>query len=185
MRNVSSRKKMVVSLLHHPRGNVWGTCVLKVRDRVMACLVKMVCLPSQLLRWNACLPQLATERYGVAVRHEVEVSDVEWVEARGGETEVVLTCAPCGDACAADAEEADVVDGAAAFELRAPFVVAADGARRTVADALEADDAARPWWDAAAPWTRPRFAVTKYEDTSVRVYKTVPFKLPDEVRGER
>lgn len=131
-------------------------------------------------RLVSCL--LAESRsLGITVRHEVDVASVRW---EGGEA--VLTCRPCGEE-ACQLEEA--VEGRAAaaappasggeYELRAPFLVASDGVRRTVAAAVEAADRERRW---ALPGRR--FKVTRFEDTSVRVYKTVPFRPPEDWRGD-
>ena len=84
-----------------------------------------------------------------------------------GET-AVLSVSPCGEECAAEDAAASVSPSgpsaarASAEELAAPFVVASDGARRTVAVAMEAEDAARQW---TPPWDK--FHIVKYEDTSV------------------
>ena len=109
---------------------------------------------------------------GITIKHEIDVSGISW----DGD-EAILQCSPCGDECAADEEGGKEFPGA--FEVRAPFVVASDGVRRTVCAALEAEDAQRKW---ALPGRR--FRVTKYEDTSVRVYKTVPFKPPKDWRKD-
>ena len=107
---------------------------------------------------------------GVTVEHEVDVSAIRWE----GE-EAILQCSPCSDECAADEEGGKEYEGA--FEVRTPFVVASDGVRRTVGAALEAEDASRRW-----VFPGRRFRVTKFEDTSVRVYKTVPFTPPADWR---
>ena len=128
-------------------------------------------------RLVACLLAEATS-LGVVVKHEVDVTGVRWE----GET-AVLSLSPCGEECAAEEAEAAGADAGAGAarteEVAAPFVVASDGARRTVAVAMEAEDAARRW---APPWDK--FRIVKYEDTSVRVYKTVPFKPPADWRGD-
>lgn len=121
-------------------------------------------------RLVACLLALARE-HGVKVNYEMDVTDIRWV----GES-AVLSCSPCGEACAV--EEADA-DASRAVEVATPFVIASDGVRRTVAEAIEAEDAADAW---RLPWRK--FRVTKYEDTSVRVYKTVPFRPPASWRGD-
>ena len=128
-------------------------------------------------RLVACL--LAEARsHGVVVRHETDVTGVRWE----GET-AVLSLSPCGEECAAEEPEAEGAgagaEAARTEEVAAPFVVASDGARRTVALAMEAEDAARRW---APPWDR--FRIVKYADTSVRVYKTVPFRPPADWRGD-
>eukprot|EP00908_Phaeocystis_cordata_P022341 Transcript_4762.p1 GENE.Transcript_4762~~Transcript_4762.p1 ORF type:complete len:515 (-),score=176.67 Transcript_4762:94-1638(-) len=69
--------------------------------------------------------------------------------------------------------------GAGEREERVPFLVASDGVRRTVAEAMEAEDEAIPF---VPPWRR--FKVTRFEDTAVRVYKTVPFRPPPSWRGD-
>lgn len=125
-------------------------------------------------RLVSCLLALATE-LGVRVTHGVDVSSVQWE----GDGEVVLTCAPCGEACQIEGAAGGAAAGA--FELRAPFLVASDGARRTVAEAAAAEDAALPWWR-APPGSR--FRIRKYADASVRVYKTVPFRPPADWRGD-
>jgi flavin-dependent dehydrogenase len=123
-------------------------------------------------RLVACLLKLATEELGVQVRHEVDVTDVRW----DGQHTTILQCRDCSGECQAEPTDPKA-DGAAAgaaargasgedsgecFELSAPLVVASDGARRTVAEAIEADDACR--W--AIPGTR--FRIRKFRDTSVR-----------------
>ena len=126
-------------------------------------------------RLVACL--LAEARsLGVVVRHETDVTGVRWE----GET-AVLSLSPCGEECAAEEAEAAGAGAEAARteEVAAPFLVASDGARRTVALGMEAEDAARRW---APPWDR--FRIVKYADTSVRVYKTVPFRPPADWRGD-
>ena len=128
-------------------------------------------------RLVACLLKRATEE-GVTVRHEIDVTGIRW----DGEHSAVLECRDCSEASQADGAEAGAGDGAggaASFELRAPLVVASDGARRTIGAAIEADDAARRF---ALPGSR--FRVRKYTDTSVRVYKTVSFKPPADWRGD-
>ena len=125
------------------------------RDRLVACLLK------------------AAEEAGVSVRHETDVTAIRWEETDEGE-EAVLLCSPCDEACAVDEAGADA---SREFELRAPFVVAADGVRRTVGDAMEAEDAAKRW---VMPGRR--FRIKRYEDTAVRVYKTVPFTPPKDWR---
>ena len=109
---------------------------------------------------------------GVTVRHSVDVSGISW----DGD-EAILQCSPCGEECALDDEGGKEYDGA--FELRTPFVVASDGVRRTVASAMEAEDAAEA---KLLPFSR--FKLKKFEDTAVRVYKTVPLKLPADWRGD-
>jgi len=109
---------------------------------------------------------------GVSVRHEVDITGISW-----DNQEAVLQCSPCAEECAADEIGGREYDGA--YEVRAPFVVASDGVRRTVATAMEAEDKSRRF---ALPGRR--FRVTKFEDTSVRVYKTVPFKPPADWRSD-
>ena len=123
------------------------------RDRLVSCLLAQA------------------EELGVKVNYETDVTDIRWE----GES-AVLSCSPCGEACAV--EEADA-DASRAVEVETPFVIASDGVRRTVAEAIEAEDAADAW---RLPWRK--FRVTKYEDKSVRVYKTVPFRPPADWRGD-
>ena len=153
------------------------------RDRIVACLLRHI-----------------DERFAdaITVRHGIEVDGLAWEEEEEEEEEegeekgetAVLTCAPC--AAAADAQPCAVVDESAdgaPFALRAGLVIGADGARRTVAEAMEADGvraaaearggAVRRWWMRAR-----RFRVTKFADTSVRVYKTVPLAPPSEWRRD-
>lgn len=123
-------------------------------------------------RLVACLLDQAKE-LNVRVRHEIDVSDISWDE----NGDAILQCSPCGEECAADLEGPTTSAADGSFEVRSSFVVASDGVRRTVGAALEAEDAQRRWM---LPWRR--FRITKFEDTSVRVYKTVPFRPPPEWR---
>eukprot|EP00967_Tisochrysis_lutea_P146676 scaffold277338_cov29-Tisochrysis_lutea.AAC.2 len=137
-------------------------------------------------RLVSCLLKVATEDLGISVRHEVDVTNIRW----DGDTSAVLECRDCSLACQTEPIEGDKAslggvvpadpDGSdlgEAFEIKADFVVASDGARRTIAEAIEADDARRRF---AVPGSR--FRVRKFADTSVRVYKTVPFRPPDDWR---
>ena len=124
-------------------------------------------------RLVACLLHLATETYGVRVRHEVDVTDVRW---EGGHA--IVSCSPCGDeSCQLDEGEGSTrdVQPGEKFDLAAPFLIACDGARRTVGEAVEREDAQRKW---VLPGRR--FRIKRFEDTSVRVYKTgaPPSALP-------
>lgn len=120
-------------------------------------------------RLVACLLKLATEELGVQVRHEVDVTGIRW----DGEHSAVLQCRDCSAACQSEPAEPPGADATApnaaeedsgeCFELSASLLVASDGARRTIAEAIEAEDARRRW---AVPGTR--FRIRKYRDTSVR-----------------
>jgi kynurenine 3-monooxygenase len=108
---------------------------------------------------------------GVTVKHEIDITGVSW----DGD-DAVLQCSPCGDECAADEAGGREYDGA--FEVRTSFLVASDGVRRTVGVAMEEEDRQRHM----LPWRR--FRIRRYEDTSVRVYKTVPFRPPADWRRD-
>ncbi|KAJ1444447.1 hypothetical protein M885DRAFT_552926 [Pelagophyceae sp. CCMP2097] len=100
---------------------------------------------------------------GVTVTHDVDVEGVRWEDDAAGN--VVLR----------------VRDAAGERDVVTPFLVGCDGAKRTVGDAMEADAKLRPgggWFG------RRRFKIVKYPDTSVRVYKTVPFRPPPGWRGD-
>ena len=109
---------------------------------------------------------------GVTIKHETDVAGISWAE----NDDAILQCSPCGDECALDVEGGKEYTGS--FEVRSPFVVGSDGVRRTICSAIEAEDEGASGF--RLPWRK--FKVTKYEDTSVRVYKTVPFKPPDDWR---
>ena len=130
--------------------------------------------PSYVIQRDRLVASLLAQarELGVTVRHSVDVSGISW----DGD-EAILQCSPCGEECALDDEGGKEYDGA--FELRTPFVVASDGVRRTVASAMEAEDAAEA---TLLPFSR--FKLKKFEDTAVRVYKTVPLKLPADWRGD-
>ena len=131
--------------------------------------------PSNIIQRDRLVASLLDQArgLGVTVQHEVDVSGISW----DGD-EAILQCSPCGEECATD--EAGGVEYDGSFELRTPFVVASDGVRRTVANALEAEAKLERRW--ALPGRR--FRVTRFEDTSVRVYKTVPFSPPPEWRRD-
>ena len=121
-------------------------------------------------RMVSCLHRHVLQSYAgiIDVRHGVEVQDVRWTAGAGAADErAVLTCVPCvatGDAEACEATEEP-------YELDATLLVGADGSRRTIANAMEAEGT-------------KRFRVNKFEDTNVRVYKTVPLTLPADWRGD-
>lgn len=100
------------------------------RDRLVACLLD------------------EARGLGVTITHETEVTHVQWEE----DGAAVLTLSPCGEACAADEAAAG---GAGEREERVPFLVASDGVRRTVAEAMEAEDEAIPF---VPPWRRFKVA---------------------------
>lgn len=113
----------------------------------------------------------------------MDVTGVRW----DGEHTAILQCRDCSVACqaepvdaaasgtelAAETEPASRIEATApgkpeddtgeCFELSAPLLVASDGARRTIAEAMQAEDASRRW---VMPGSR--FRIRKYADTSVR-----------------
>ena len=134
------------------------------RDRMVSCMYEHV---------KATYPE-------VEFQHGVEVSSIKWVEESEQEL-AVLNCEPCVTSDSSPVGEAEACaaleDGPGAFELRTSLLIGADGTRRTIANAMEADDAGR-----LNPFRR--FRVTRYADTSVRVYKTVALSFPPDWRRD-
>jgi 2-polyprenyl-6-methoxyphenol hydroxylase-like FAD-dependent oxidoreductase len=147
-------------------------------------------------RLVACLLRHAERAYPgvIQVRHGIEVREMVWKGKLSTEYErCVLKCNPCAmpdaDRSSNDPEPPNangenvpeacaLVDEGGAFELDAAFVVGADGSRRTVANALVAQDRQR--W----VWPGRRLRVTRYKDTAVRVYKTIPLVFPPSWRKD-
>ena len=151
-------------------------------------------------RLVSCLLAHAEQKYGdaIEVRHGIEVRDLRWEglpsepnEQMPAERAVIL-CDPCAaregsstptdpiDSLRGEVDEfCTVVDEGGPFELSAALIVGADGARRTVAHAIEEADRAKRW-----VWPGSRFRVRRYVDTAVRVYKTIPLKLPSSWRTD-
>mmetsp|Transcript_7266 Transcript_7266/g.19024 ORF Transcript_7266/g.19024 Transcript_7266/m.19024 type:complete len:587 (-) Transcript_7266:214-1974(-) len=153
-------------------------------------------------RLVACLLQHIERSYAgtIEVRHGIEVESMRWEGAPSAIEETqpmercVLVCDPCAppddptaapdDPVAPDANEVEpescaIVDEGGPFELTAALVIGADGSRRTVAKAIEAEDRALKW-----AWPGRRFRLTSYKDTAVRVYKTIPLKFPKSWRKD-
>lgn len=124
-------------------------------------------------RLVSCLLQHAKEAYGdsITVRHSVDVNALHWETGESGER-AVITCVPCGEEGCGE-EGVSSTAQTTPFQFSAPLLVGADGVSRTVGEAVAAADA-----DRFFPWRR--FRIRRYEDTSVRVYKTVPFELPED-----
>ena len=127
----------------------------------------------------------------ISIRHGVEVTDVVWetTEGEADAEEAVLTVAPCsieGGAEYSGSEEC-AVDDAPPLEMRTPLLIGADGARRTIAHAMEADDTNHRTLLKRFGFGRldsTRFRVRRFVDTNVRVYKTVPLELPGSWRRD-
>lgn len=152
------------------------------RARLVACLLRHV---------EAAYPG------AIQVRHGIEVEEMRWegLPSAPGELQpterCVLICDPCAKEGGGDPDDPEpensederelctIVDEGGPFQLSAAFVVGADGSRRTVATAIEAEDAASQGW-----WPRRRFRVTRYKDTQVRVYKTIPLEFPPDWRKD-
>ena len=131
-------------------------------------------------RMVSCLYEHAKSAYGgaIEIQHGIEVADVRWETTDSDEQRAVITCEPCG--AESEAEECEADGAAGRFELSTELLIGADGTRRTIANAMETDDASRP--GLLAPFRR--FKVKRFVDTSVRVYKTVPLDFPKKWRRD-
>ena len=130
------------------------------RDRMVACLYEYV---------------KSTYSDAIEIQHGVEVEAVEWSNEGDDRSEVaILKCKPC----AAGADDDECAATTEPFERRTTLLIGADGTRRTIANAMEADDAMR------GRFGLRKFKVKRFEDTSVRVYKTVPLEFPADWRRD-
>ena len=122
----------------------------------------------------------------VTLHYDTEMTSVRW-DQTGVPFIATAECSaptPPADGAAAAASTGCEVPLLERSEVRCDLLVGADGAARTLASAMEQDEAGSSevgpsrWLTDLSP-LRPRAPrVTRYEDDNRRVYKTVPMSLP-------
>ena len=151
------------------------------------------------------LKRVAEERYGdvVDLRYGYQVDPVDFgdsatdadeghVSGNGPPVRLeVSRCSPLRPASGDDADPveecsvdaADGGDGGGPRTVTANLLIGADGAARTIANAMEARDRGRRSGRLSRLLGRGRFRVTRFDDDNPRVYKSVPIKFPSHWPG--
>ena len=119
-------------------------------------------------RLASCLQEEAEEAHpdAISFRFGVECTAVKWLEPEGG-TGGTLTLTE------------NALDGAETSELTAEFVIAADGVRSEVRDALERDR------ELMKAFSGSELVVNRFPRRNEFVYKVVPFRLDSSWRRVR
>lgn len=134
------------------------------------------------------LYQHILEKYAdqIEIKFGYEVTPIDF--AAGDGTEVMVMISKCHDYARVNPSSAQPSDKAQvlcdvddSIIMSTNLLIAADGTSRTVANTMEKMDQER--FESMNPVSRlfagKPFRVTRYEDDNQRIYKTVPFKLPD------
>jgi len=126
------------------------------------------------------LLEVIKSRYNdvIELKHGYEVDPVDFGTEGTPVTLSVSQCKPISK----DAEECSVdQENISSFTITADFLIGADGAARTIANAMEKNDLQH--MKELNPISRlfsnrPRFRVKRFEDDNPRVYKSIPITFP-------
>jgi kynurenine 3-monooxygenase len=111
-----------------------------------------------------------SDRIQLCYEHEVE--PIDW-SYKGG-SKALLKISRLSDS-SSESESRSVQ----ASEVEAGFLIAADGTVRTIANSMEKEDAARLKFLPLRRFFGCSFYVRRYVDDNQRVYKSIPFRVPD------
>eukprot|EP00970_Alexandrium_tamarense_P011122 scaffold2361_cov203-Alexandrium_tamarense.AAC.36 len=113
----------------------------------------------------------------IDLKYGYQVDPVSFGDDCGSQVQLqVSQCIPLNDNTECSIENDNMVPAT----ITANFLIGADGAARTIANAMETNDVERR--QGMNPLRRlfdkPQFRVTRYEDDNQRVYKSIPISFP-------